>query len=108
MNLMSLKLAYETGKEEAGATHMERINNILESMINSLEYEEINPGTKTSKLFSSKGLKSVILEIIKNCKGEGENIVIENKESLGEWLLGNRKLLTYGYILTDEEVEERF
>jgi hypothetical protein len=107
MNLMSLKSAYEMEKE-TGVMDMGRINNILKSMINSLEYEEINLGTKTSKLFLSKGLKSIILEIVKNCKGEGDNIIIENKESLGEWLLGNKELLIYGYILTDKEVEERF
>jgi hypothetical protein len=54
INLMSLKSAYETGKE-TGVMDMERINNILESMINSLKYEKINLGTEMSKLFSSKG-----------------------------------------------------
>jgi hypothetical protein len=81
----------------------ERRNRILKRMVWSLTYNR--------KLkFTFKGIMQVLDTVMKKCvvvKEDG-SIIFRDREIVKTRLLGNSKLVRFGYILDEKEKEERF
>src|SRR3984885_7455419 len=95
MNLLTLRKEDEEN-EETG-----KVKQNMYMILNSLEYDE-------APKYTSKGLESIIITIVKQCKGLEDNTIVIDEKNTEEGLLGNTDLLTYGYIIDQEELEKRF
>ncbi|CAB4445006.1 unnamed protein product [Rhizophagus irregularis] len=78
----------------------EKSEGLLDTVIISIRY-------RNKPDYMKMGIKSIIKVISEHYMfDEEDNLLIDNK--VEENLLGNRELLTYGYIIEDDEVDIRF